>query len=113
MSPAGTGSDTECATLSYSVRRIVAGETRAAARAARLAAAFANASAASAAPRRTRADTVGEYEMPVHDPVRGAGAPMRSWYVHRLGVGRGYVAALAVEGNLEVTIRRPWSNARR
>lgn len=49
----------------------------------------------------------------VHDSARGTAAPMPTWYVHRLGVGRGYVAALAVDGNLKVTIRRPWSDGSR
>lgn len=45
----------------------------------------------------------------MHDSARGTAAPVPTWYVHRLGVGHGYAAALAVDGNLKVRIRRPWS----
>lgn len=44
----------------------------------------------------------------VADPfVAGAGGP--AWYVHPLDVEPGYAAALAVDGDVRVTVRRPWS----
>ena len=66
--PAAGGEDdsTRCASsLRYSVRRIVAGATRAARRPARPAAAFANASTTSAMPRTASTEIVGENATPV------------------------------------------------
>ena len=57
-----------------------------------------------------------DFEVPVGgaggvvlDSARGTAAPTPTWYVHGLDVGRGYVAAVAVDGNLKVRIRRRWS----
>jgi len=43
----------------------------------------------------------------VHDASPPPGQRGSTWYVHRLEVGPGYAAALAVDGRLRVTFRRP------